>query len=145
MTQTLSRSILGVETVVLTVPVTLMMAFGLLTAVAALANVLDDPGGFVYFALMLLSLLALIAVWVLSVSFMFRGSESLQRRSKAWWYLMLAGAAMAIIGGAACLAPDEASKAVSRQFYDYVSLMRLFVLGLPLLIPLGHLAKERSK
>jgi hypothetical protein len=148
MTKTMSRSILGVETIFLTVPVTLLTAFGLLTMLADLAAISTRPPNFSYGILMSLSALATVSIWVLSCSFAFGGTGSLRNRHKAWWYLSLVGTAIAVAGAVACLltlALTEKGGQAVPPWYSLIESLRLFVLGVPLLVPLGHLAKEQRE
>ncbi len=131
MTESTSRVVLGIEALLICLPLTL---FFLATALPSLFHLLPTLGVEDY-ALAGASVFiagTLLCGWYLIASFLFRGSHALKKVRLAWWALPVLSAALA-------LAATLRVWLVAAE----PSALNTFGWGLPLVIPLLHLAAER--
>lgn len=84
----------------------------------------------------LLSLLALFSGWRLFVIFLFRGIARLRQQAWGWWAVLIAGVFVLVGSLIVNLLPYMATSSGIEHF-------AVFVLALPILAPLCHLALER--
>ena len=133
MSERISRIILGIEALIICLPLTLLfLAYGLPTSYYFLAHFPDDKA-YATAAVTLIILGTLCCAWLLILSFVLRGGATLRSLSLYWWPLpfLSGGFALAVtvhLWSATVIEPSE---------------INTFGWGVPFLIPLGHLCAER--
>jgi len=136
MTQTTSKILLGLEALLLVVPVTLLFMIG---ASDLYFSVLGFQEGWLTRLLVLLIVtMALFAGWWLMVQFWRHGSGRLLSAPGYVWALVMLAAVAVVV--ASVLALASSTFAVLEPLAER---LRILLFGLPLLIPLAHLGSER--
>jgi hypothetical protein len=133
MSERTSRIILGIEALVICLPLTvLFLAAGLPSAFYFLSNF---PDGDAYAAAVasIIILGTLFCAWLLIFAFVLRGGVALRRLSSYWWLLPFLSAAVALavtvhLWLATAIEPSS---------------INTFGWGIPFLVPLAHLCAER--
>lgn len=133
MTELTSRIILGIEALIIGLPLSLLfLAGGLPTAFYEVSH-FPDTDSFAFAGVNLVILATLCCAWVLILGFTIRGSGSLRSLSIYWWVLpfLVAGISSAVT---LHLWTSEIIEPAAINTFGW---------GLPFLIPLTHLSLER--
>lgn len=133
----LSKAILLLEALLLMLPIGILFMTLLPGAVVMLFNFgsVASPAASVLVFLMGAALVAAVRV---IAAFCEEGASGLRRVHRRWWWLCVAGALISVAGLLAVLW----KKYMSLPGNDLTFVLKLAVYGLPLLIPLSHVALE---
>jgi hypothetical protein len=88
----------------------------------------------------IIAFVALLNGWVLVLSFLRGGAVALAQRGIVWWVLPAVGALILVASLLSILLPPSVEYSPEWQFRQ---LLELFAVGVPLLLPFGHLVAER--
>lgn len=135
--RTISRWLLGIELVLIAVPATLLLSLYMISfSPMAIMKAAPEDAGMV--VALLLAFGGLVGGWTLGLSFVIGGRRSLAAR-RAWlWWLAACGGIVAFLGLGANYVPAEPYSPLHMFLRD----LGMFALGLPLCVPLAHLAFE---
>lgn len=133
MTERASRIILGVEAMIIGLPLSLLFLVGGLPSAFYKFSLFPDAESLAFASVCLIILATLCSAWVLILGFAFRGSATLQRFSTYWWVLPFLVAGLSIAATLRLWISDKIEP----------SAINTFGWGLPFLIPLMHLSLER--
>jgi hypothetical protein len=141
MSEKISRGILIGELFIIVLPLSVLLLF---------ATIVQVPNAIEFFTWynIVNSVFALIACGavasgiLISRVFLKHGSSGLQTIKRIWWAFSFAGVMLALAAIASRLlppSPEYSPEAMFRADFE------LFVLGLPMFLPLSHLILERSR
>ena len=142
MPESWSRRIFLFEVVLLVAPLSLIYVFFgvVLFIIPGLDN---SPWPFRVNALIgVLVLAAVLAAWVLILSYLRAGSHGLRERGLRWWLLPFVGVTVVLSAGLTTLLPPSIEYS---NWWSFRTQFEMFVLGAPLLVPLAHLFAERTR
>jgi hypothetical protein len=134
MSEHTSRIILGLETLVICLPLTLLyLAVGLPYGFYFFTNFQVSDAHILAAGSITVILAALLCVWVLISAFVLRGSAVLRNLSGFWWPLPILSVALAV------------AVTMHLRFAAVIeaSEINTFGWGVPFLVPLAHLCIER--
>ena len=136
MPQSLSKFVLALEALLIATPLTVLYIWVLFPAAFLSALFLRSSVASVL--VNIVTLLSLLAGWMLMVRFWRYGAAGLRTSPSAVWGAAYAGAAAAMIGTLLLFAGESMgwrSQSTSEAF--------TLIYGIPLLVPFGHLLAER--
>lgn len=140
MTFLLSQRLFVLEVLLIAAPWSIAFVYlGLGLLVPPLLLTPLSPAGAVGL-LALIGFAALLGAWVLTLSYLRGGNQALAQRSSRWWLLCATGALILATAVGSHLLPSSPDYSNMWRFRQDLA---LFLLGLPLILPLGHLAAER--
>lgn len=85
---------------------------------------------------------AVLAAWVLILSYLRAGADGLRARGPAWWMVAGAGAVIVLAAALSTALPPSVEYSNMWVFREQLELFRF---GVPLLFPLAHLLVERAR
>jgi hypothetical protein len=140
MSQKIGRILLIVEAVVIALPIS---ALAVIATVVFVNDIRRLIGFSLHDTLAVLSVLCLAAVcsgWRLFIAYFRGGLSSLRKQHLGWWAMIVVG--LLILLAALVSRQLPPSPEYSEWWYFRID-FNVFVLAIPILIPLGHLAFER--
>ncbi len=138
--RTVSRWLVAIQLVLIAIPATLLLSvFGLGMTSILVMNAAPENAGIAL--VLLIALAGLVAGWVLGMSFVVGGRRSLAARRPWLWLLAVGGGTVAILGLGARYVPANDYSSLQSFLND----LGMFALGLPLWLPLAHLAFEARR
>jgi hypothetical protein len=133
MSELTSRIILGIEAIVIGLPLSLLFLVAGLPSAFYFAFNFPDAGSLAFAGTNLIILATLSCAWVLMFAFSIRGGGALRNLSIYWWFLPFLSGGLGLsvtlyLWSAEVIEPSS---------------INTFGWGLPLLVPLTHLCIER--
>jgi hypothetical protein len=128
-----SRVILGVEALIICLPLTILFVVAVLPSSFYFLPRSEDAQDYAMASASLIILATLVCAWLLVLSFLLRGSNALRRLSLYWWAPPFLSAVLAFAAIVYLWLETEPQP----------SWIYMFGWGIPLVVPLGHLCGER--
>jgi hypothetical protein len=136
MSVVLSRVLLALEGLVLSVPVTI---WGVVVFPVAIFDVSWSPTAIAIFVMSVAMLLFIFSAYRVMLRFIIGGTGGLRRLNPVWWWLCLAGAMSTV--AAAMIVAFATSQL--KQHNDLYFMLLCAAYGLPFLVPYVHVALEK--
>ncbi len=133
MSERTSRVVLGIEALIICLPLTLLFLAAVLPSSYYFLAHSQSAKDYAMVGASFIILPTLFCAWLLVLSFLFRGSNALRQLSLYWWALPILSAGFAV------------AVTINLWFVTAIepSAVSTFGWGVPLIIPLLHLCAER--